>query len=86
MAFACAVEPGSSSETVTEKTGVFFREQTVDALAEAVIKIESGAVRPLESDCRSRAAEFSRARFQGELATLIRDAWIVAGKDPRALI
>lgn len=76
---------GGASETVMEKTGVFFREQTVAALSEAVTKIESGAVRPLEKDCRARAGEFSRARFQRELAEWVRDAWVAAGKDARVL-
>lgn len=71
---------GGASETVTEKTGLFFREQTVEALSEAVMKIESGSVRPLEVDCRARAQVFSRARFQQEFAALIHDTWRTAGK------
>jgi glycosyltransferase involved in cell wall biosynthesis len=76
---------GGASETVTEKTGVFFGEQTLEALSEAVMKLESGAVRPLEADCRARAGEFSRSRFQRELAQLVRGAWVAAGKDAGAL-
>jgi glycosyltransferase involved in cell wall biosynthesis len=77
---------GGASETVTDATGVFFREQTVDALSEAVLKIERGAVRPPEAACRARATEFSRARFQREFAALVREAWGTAGKDPGALV
>lgn len=73
---------GGAAETVTEKTGVFFKEQTVDALMEAVLKVEGGAVEFREEDCRARAAEFSKKRFQGELIEAIRQAWADAGKDP----
>jgi glycosyltransferase involved in cell wall biosynthesis len=76
-----AVGEGGASETVTEKTGVFFRPQTVEALMEAVTRVESGEARFSESDCRARAAEFSRARFQRELVEAIRDAWASAGRD-----
>jgi glycosyltransferase involved in cell wall biosynthesis len=76
---------GGGAETVTEKTGVFFRKQTAEALALAVERIDEGAFRPLEADCRARAAEFSRARFQRELVAAIREAWSKAGKDPRSL-
>jgi glycosyltransferase involved in cell wall biosynthesis len=76
---------GGASETVTEKTGVFFKPQTLEALMEAIVCIESGGVQPLEADCRARAALFSRARFQRELAGVIRGAWAKAGKDPEQL-
>ena len=72
---------GGASETVTEKTGVFFREQTVASLKEAVMKIESGTVAFSESDCRARAAEFSRDRFQRELIQAIQETWVARGKD-----
>ena len=76
---------GGASETVTKKTGVFFREQTAEALIEAVTNIESGTVRVAEADCRARAAEFSRGRFQREFAEVVREAWVRAGKDGRGL-
>lgn len=77
---------GGAAETVTERTGVFFREQSIEALCAAVLRIESGEVQPLDSDCRARAAEFSRARFQREIAGVIRAAWNSAGKDPSELV
>lgn len=76
---------GGASETVTEKTGVFFKPQTVEALVEAVRKIESGDVTLNEADCRARAAEFSRERFQRELLRIVRSTWAGAGKDPAIL-
>jgi glycosyltransferase involved in cell wall biosynthesis len=71
---------GGAAETVTEKTGVFFHPQTVEALMEAVLKLERGEVNIEAPDCRARAAEFSRERFQRELVAAIRAAWARAGK------
>jgi len=76
---------GGVTETVTEKTGIFFRPQTVEALMEAVLKVESGGVRFDENDCRERAAQFSRERFQSEFVSAVREAWKTAGKDPERL-
>lgn len=76
---------GGVAETVTEKTGIFFPEQTVDSLCEAVLKFERGEVSFREEDCRARAAEFNRERFQREFIALVRQSWVEAGKDPRAL-
>lgn len=73
---------GGAAETVTEKTGLFFRPQTVDALMAAVHKFENGEVSFDEQACRARAAEFSRERFQREMIGVIREAWAVKGKDP----
>jgi glycosyltransferase involved in cell wall biosynthesis len=76
---------GGALETVTEKTGIFFKPQTVEALMEAVMKLERGEVSFSEADCRARAAEFSRERFQKELIAAIREAWRDAGRDPGGL-
>jgi len=76
-----AFAEGGAMETVTERTGVFFSPQSVDSMMEAVLKIERGTVLIHESDCRERAAMFSRGRFQEELAAVIRQAWTAAGKN-----
>ena len=76
-----AFAEGGAMETVTERTGVFFSPQTVESMMEAVLKIERGTVLIHESDCRERAAMFSRRRFQGELSAVIRQAWTAAGKN-----
>ena len=75
---------GGAVETVTPRTGVLFAPQTVDALMEAVMKVESGVVHFEESACRARAHEFSRERFQREFMEAVREAWAKAGKDPSA--
>jgi len=76
---------GGAAETVSTKTGLFFRPQTVEALKEAVMKIENGVAQFSEIDCRARAAEFSRDRFQKELLAAVREAWLNSGKSPGAL-
>jgi glycosyltransferase involved in cell wall biosynthesis len=80
-----AYRAGGAAETVTDKTGVFMEEQTVEALMGAVQKLESGEVTIDEADCRARAAIFTRERFQRELAAEVRAAWRAAGKDPEPL-
>ncbi|OFZ56027.1 MAG: hypothetical protein A2428_13820 [Bdellovibrionales bacterium RIFOXYC1_FULL_54_43] len=76
---------GGASESVTNKTGLFFRPQTVEALIEAVLKFENGEVKFSPQDCRVRAREFSKERFQREFAGAVCDAWTEAGKDRGAL-
>jgi glycosyltransferase involved in cell wall biosynthesis len=80
-----AYREGGAAETVTERTGVFFREQTVEAFSEAVLRVERGEARISETDCRARAAEFGRARFERELSALVHETWVAAGKDPKLL-
>ena len=76
-----AFAEGGATETLTERTGVFFSPQTVESMIEAILKIENGTVLIHESDCRERAAVFSRGRFQSELAAVIVQAWTAAGKN-----
>ncbi|MBC7386437.1 MAG: glycosyltransferase [Cryobacterium sp.] len=61
-----AIDAGGARETVTKDTGVFFGEQTVDAVVNAVLKIEQGHAKITEQACRKRAADFSKTRFQRE--------------------
>jgi glycosyltransferase involved in cell wall biosynthesis len=76
---------GGAAETVTERTGIFFRSQTVEDLMEAVQTLEREPGRFKPEDCRARAAEFSRTRFQRELVEVIRETWRGKGKDPKVL-
>lgn len=57
---------GGACETVTDKTGILFTPQTVEALSEAVMEIESGRRKFDPEECRARAAFFSEARFKKE--------------------
>jgi len=70
-ALVIAFGEGGASETVTNETGILFRPQTVDALVNAVMDIESGKIRLSEESCRERARFFSEQRFKREILTLI---------------
>ncbi len=61
---------GGALDTVIEgETGVFFREQTVAALIEAVRKFEAQPMEP--AVCRANAGRFSVERFQQELVSAL---------------
>jgi len=52
-------------------TGLFFHAQTVEALAEAMRGLESGAVAFEPKVLRARAEEFDRARFKERIASFL---------------
>ena len=78
-----AFAAGGALETVVPPggdrppTGLFFHAQTVDALAEAMRRLESGAVAFDPKALRARADEFDRARFKERIAAFLAEA--VAG-------
>ncbi|HPN67541.1 MAG TPA: glycosyltransferase [bacterium] len=67
-----AFAEGGAMESVLEgKTGLFFQEQTVDSLNEAIERLEK-----MNFDCNNivnRAKQFSRSRFVRELQELVAD-------------
>ena len=66
-----AFDEGGACETVTGKTGILFKPQTVDALCEAIMDIESGRKKITPEDCRARAQFFTEARFHREILEAI---------------
>ena len=66
-----ALGEGGACETVTEKTGILFRPQTIDALCEAIMEIESGRKHFESHECRERAAFFTENRFKSEIQKFI---------------
>jgi len=76
---------GGVTETVTEKTGIFFAEQTVESLMAAVMKLERGEVSFSPENCRAQAQKFTRKKFQEQFTSAIQSAWAEAGKDPSLL-
>ena len=64
---------GGSLETVCEgKTGLFFKEQTVESIIDAVTRFESMDEQPfLPSDCRKWAEGFSEERFKKEIKEFV---------------
>jgi glycosyltransferase involved in cell wall biosynthesis len=66
-----AIGAGGARETVTDQTGVFFGEQTVESISSAVLKLERGDVKISEAACRRRAADFTKTRFQREFQAAV---------------
>lgn len=64
---------GGSLETVCEgKTGIFFKEQTVEAVVEAVNHFESLGKQPFSpNECRKWAEGFSEERFKKEIKEFV---------------
>lgn len=61
---------GGALDTVVEgKTGVFFNQQTVDSLVQAVKKLDT--IKISRSGCLNNAQRFSKERFKKELFKLI---------------
>ena len=65
---------GGATETVTEQTGVFFREQTVDALAAAMDTFEGNEGRFEPKALRARAETFDRPLFRDRIAAYLAEA------------
>jgi glycosyltransferase involved in cell wall biosynthesis len=67
-----AMGRGGASETVVDgRTGVFFYEQTVDALVDAIATFEEIAPSFSPEEIRRHALSYSNARFQHELSAFI---------------
>ena len=66
-ALETVVPPGS----LEPPTGLFFDTQTVDALVDALRRLESGAVAFHPKTLRARAEEFDRPRFKERIATFL---------------
>ena len=67
---------GGATETViANRTGLFFDEQRVDCLVEAVERFEAMASRFHAEQIRLTTHRFSRQRFQQQLAALVDREW-----------
>lgn len=65
---------GGILDTVTDATGILFKDQTVEALCAAVMELETGKKVFSAEACRKRAEGFSKTRFQKELSQCIQQA------------
>ncbi len=65
--------------SVADPTGVFFEEQTVDSLAEAMERFERNADRFDPRTARRRAVQFRKERFEAELFDYLE---AVTGREP----
>lgn len=78
-----AFQSGGACETVTAKTGVWFQPQTVEALADAIMDVESGRKSFSAEECRERAAHFNRTRFEAEFLAQVPENYLSRLKMPR---
>jgi glycosyltransferase involved in cell wall biosynthesis len=70
---------GGACETVNDDTGVFFLDQTSDAIVDAIERFEareSRESRDTAQMCRRNAERFGEARFRAEMAALVEREWI----------
>ena len=75
-----ALRRGGAAETVAglesaEPTGVFFEEQSADAVVQAVEKFEKCSATISADACRKRALRFSAQRFRGEFTAFVERAY-----------
>ena len=63
-----AFASGGAMETVTEQTGLFFAEQKVDALCEAVEKMEQTWKNYVSEEFRKQTSRFGREQFKKQMA------------------
>lgn len=71
---------GGSLETVhggdgSDRTGLFFHEQTPDAIAAAVLDFEALQTPISAAACRANAERFSEERFRSEMGALVDQEW-----------
>jgi glycosyltransferase involved in cell wall biosynthesis len=76
---------GGALETVQDGlTGTFFHQQSVAALKEAVLRVESGRLEFDPLACHARARQFDAPHFRAAMAATIEDALAVSGRGPTA--
>ncbi|HOO40827.1 MAG TPA: glycosyltransferase, partial [Syntrophales bacterium] len=71
---------GGALETVRgpeheNPTGLFFPEQTVESLMDAVCRFERESERFKPADCRRNAVRFSPERFREEFSSFVEKEW-----------
>lgn len=82
---------GGVTETVRDvrqiarPTGIFFPQQTVASVVEAVAAFEDLSDRFSAEACRSWAESFSEARFKDQFSKFVDEAWTQWRKDPQTL-
>jgi glycosyltransferase involved in cell wall biosynthesis len=68
-----AMEAGGSD--LEKPTGVFFYEQTTEAIREAVELFEKNRARIRPEDCRENSLQFSTAEFRRRFMTYVNEQW-----------
>lgn len=62
-------------EAATDRTGLFFPDDSAASIAQAVRDFEALSVAPTASACRANAERFAAARFREGLLREVRDGW-----------
>ena len=77
---------GVTESVVAGKTGVFFNEQTVECLCDAVMRFERDYAAFDPAAIRAHSEKFNATRFREDFLKLVEDEWIafnsVAGRRP----
>lgn len=66
-----AYAAGGALETVRESTGIFFQQQTVEGLSEAVQQMEARHLEFQSEDFQENVQRFSRERYKEQMASAI---------------
>ena len=66
-----AYAAGGALETVNEQTGIFFHQQTEDALSRAVEEMETRHSSFQREEFQKNTSRFSRKRYQQEISQVI---------------
>jgi glycosyltransferase involved in cell wall biosynthesis len=70
-----ALETVRALDQSSSPTGLFFYEQTVPSIVEAVARFEANRARFRPAGCRENAERFSTARFEHEMRSLVERAF-----------
>ena len=70
-----AFAAGGALETVTESTGIFFQEQKVEALCEAVEKMENNWENYSPKSFKQQINHFGREKYKDQMANAIEDGY-----------
>lgn len=66
---------GGALETVTEKTGIFFYEQSINSLCDAVEYVEYHSDHFSPEECVKQANRFGREKFKQKIAKALEDGY-----------
>ena len=70
-----AYAAGGALETVAETTGIFFEEQTEEALSHAVEDMEQRHLDFKPKNFKKNTSQFSRERYKNEMFNTINNAY-----------
>lgn len=70
-----AFEEGGALDTITDKTGIFFKEQTSNSLKKAINKYLENPQQFKSEEIQKHAAQFDDKQFERKLLKYLRDKW-----------